>query len=84
LDETDYDKIIVQERTILPEGNKVKENIYSVKSMIRPFGLGYHKIDICPNFCILYYNKNIDFAECRTCGHSRYKPKTGREMTLVA
>jgi len=32
----------------------MKENFYAAKSMIKPLGLGYQKIDMCPNFCMLY------------------------------
>jgi hypothetical protein len=37
-------------RSILPEGNRLKENFYAAKSMMKPLGLGYQKIDMCPNF----------------------------------
>jgi len=46
-------------------------------------GLGYQKIDMYPNFCMLYYLENVELIDCMTCGHSRYKPKTGGEKTLV-
>jgi len=52
--------------------------------MMKPFGLGYQKIDICPNFCMLYYLENAELTECMTCGHSRYKPRTDRGKTPVA
>jgi len=39
---------------------------------------------MCPNFCMLYYLENAEMTECMTCGHSRYKPRTGRGKTLVA
>jgi hypothetical protein len=79
-----YDKIIEWARSILPERNRLKENFYAAKSMMKPLGLGYQKIDICPNFCMLYYLENVEMTECMTCGHSRYKPRTGRGKTLVA
>jgi len=51
----------------------------------KPLGLGYQKIDMCPNFYMLYYLENAEMIECMTCGgHSRYKPRTGRGKTLVA
>jgi len=84
LSEVGYDKIIEWARSILPEGNRLKENFYVAKSIMKPFGLGYQKIDMCPNFCMLYYIENAEMTECMTCGHSRYKPKTGRGKTLVA
>jgi hypothetical protein len=33
---------------------------------------------------MLYYLENAELTECRTCGHSRYKPRTGKENTPVA
>ncbi|KAL9346455.1 hypothetical protein Peur_061308 [Populus x canadensis] len=82
LSEAGYDKIIEWARSILLEGNRLKENFYAAKSMMKPLGLGYQKIDICPNFCMLYYLENVEMTECMTCGHSRYKPRTGRGKTL--
>jgi hypothetical protein len=84
LSEAGYDKIIEWARSILPERNRLKENFYAAKSVMKPLGLGYQKIDICPNFCMLYYLENAEMTECMTCGHSRYKPRTGRGKTLVA
>jgi len=40
LSEASYDKIIEWTRSILPEGNKLKENFYVAKSMMKPLSLG--------------------------------------------
>jgi len=50
---------------------------------MKPFYLGYQKINMCANFCMLYYFKNEKSTECKTCGHSGYEPRTGRGRTLV-
>ena len=84
LSEAGYERIIEWAISILPEENRLKENFYVAKSMMKPLGLGYHKIDICPNFCMIYYLKNVELTECMTCGHSRYKPRTGIGKNLVA
>jgi len=55
LSEASYDKIMEWVRSILPEWNKPKENFYVAKSMMKPLGLGYQKIDMCPNFYMIYY-----------------------------
>jgi len=81
LGEIGYDRIVECARNILPERNKLKENFYTTKSMMKPLGLGYQKINICPNFFMLYYFENADLTEYRTCGHARYKPRTSKEMT---
>jgi hypothetical protein len=52
--------------------------------MMKPLGLGYQKIDMCPTLLMLYYLENVELTECMTCGHSRYKPRTGRGKTVVA
>jgi hypothetical protein len=41
LSEAGYEKIIEWARSVLPEGNKLKENFYVAKSMMKPLGLGY-------------------------------------------
>jgi hypothetical protein len=41
------------------------------------------KIDMCPNFCMLYYLENVKLTKCRACGYSHDKPRTSREKTLV-
>jgi hypothetical protein len=84
LSEAGYDKIIEWARSVLPEGNRLKENFYAAKSMMKPLGLGYQKIDMFPNFCMLYYLENVELTECMTCEHSSYKPRTSRGKTLMA
>jgi len=84
LSEAGYDRIIEWTISILPEKNKLKENFYAAKSMMKPPGLGYQKINMFPNFCVLYYLKNVELIECMTCRHSHYKPRTGMKKTLVA
>ena len=84
LSEASYDRIVEWARSILPEENKLKENFYAAKSMMKSFGLRYQKIDMCPNVCMLYYLENAELTKNRTYRHSCYKPRTDREKTLVA
>jgi hypothetical protein len=70
-------------RNILPKENRLKRSFYSVKSMIKPLSLGYQKINTCPNFWMLYYFKNIELTECRTCRYAHCKPITNRKMILI-
>jgi len=71
-------------RSNLPEGDRLKKNFYTAKSMMKPLGLRCQKMDMCPNFCMLYYLENDEMTKCRTYRHSHYKPKTSRGRTLVA
>jgi len=79
LSEVDYNKIIKWVRSILLEDNRLKENFYDTKSMMKSLGLVcvYIYIYIYPNLCMLYYIENVDLIKCRICGHARYKTKTG-------
>jgi hypothetical protein len=49
---------------------------------MKSLGLGYQKIDMCPNFCKLYYLENSKLIKCRICGHSRYNPELAGEGLL--
>jgi len=40
LSEADYDRIIEWARSILPEENRLKENFYAAKSIMKPLSLG--------------------------------------------
>jgi len=52
--------------------------------MMKPLGLGYQKIGMSPNFCMLYYLENVELTEYRRCGHSHYKLITSKGRTFVA
>jgi hypothetical protein len=67
----------------LPKWKRLKENFYAAKSMMKPLGLGYQKINMCPNFYMLYYHENVELTECKTCEHSCYKPELTRERLLL-
>ena len=43
-------------RSILLKGNRLKENFYATKSMMKPLGLGYQKIGMCQTSacCIIF------------------------------
>jgi hypothetical protein len=51
---------------------------------MKPLGLGYQKIIMCPNVFILNYLENAELTRYKACGHACYKPKIDRVMTLIA
>ena len=61
-----YDSIIEWAKSILPEGNRLKENFYVARFMMKPLGLEYQKIDICLNFFMLYYGEDVNLIDCKT------------------
>ena len=50
---------------------------------MKPFRLGYQKINTCLNFYMLHYLKNIELIKCRICKYTHYKPRTSRGKTFV-
>ncbi|XP_057993064.1 uncharacterized protein LOC131174044 [Hevea brasiliensis] len=80
-----FDNLLSIIKSMLPEGNLLPSNFYNTKKMMSTLGLGYQKIDVCVNNCMLYYKENIDGTSCKTCGHPRYKPRkssTARQKNL--
>ncbi|XP_012838845.1 PREDICTED: uncharacterized protein LOC105959319 [Erythranthe guttata] len=75
-----FNQILQLMKELVPNDNKLPTDFYKTKKMVRNLGLGYKKIDVCVNECILYFKENQDLKVCSVCGHSRYKPrKRGNE-----
>ncbi|XP_057739900.1 uncharacterized protein LOC130957009 [Arachis stenosperma] len=80
MSESCYNRMVAIIKSMLPESEKLPEDFYRSKTMIQELGLGYEKIDACPNHCMLYYRETSDkisYVACTTCGHPRFKPKGG-------
>lgn len=56
-----------------PKGETLPNSYYEAKKIINDLGLGYKKIDACPNDCQLYYKETKDSISCAICGASRWK-----------
>ena len=57
-------------RETLPEGEKLPKSSYEVKKIISELGLGYKKIHVCPNSCILFWKEHEHDDICTVCGAS--------------
>nr|GEX81461.1 hypothetical protein [Tanacetum cinerariifolium] len=79
-----YDRIMQAVKEFIPDST-LCSNYYESKKIISQLGLGYQKIDICLNGCMIYYNKeNKDKDKCQVCSHPWYKPMkqdTAQHMT---
>ena len=62
-----YDRMIAIIKSMLLESERLPENLYKSKRMVSELGLGYEKIDACPNHCMLYYKENSDKNVCLAC-----------------
>ena len=59
---------------MLLENEKLPCNFYEERKIIAKLGLGYMKIDVYSNMCILYYKEHGNKIVCSICSHPRYKP----------
>nr|XP_017239698.1 PREDICTED: uncharacterized protein LOC108212485 [Daucus carota subsp. sativus] len=70
-----FESLLKAIKSMLPEVEKLPDNYYYCKKMVKKLGLGYQKIDACPNDCMLFYKEDENMTKCTICGHDRFKPK---------
>lgn len=56
-----------------PEGESLPNSFYLTKKIIGELGIGYEKIDACPNDCMLYWKEASELSQCTVCQTSRWK-----------
>lgn len=59
-----YDRLMSTIKSMIQEDEKLPKNLYEAKKMVSRLGLGYEKIDVCVNNCILYYKMNSHKKKC--------------------
>ncbi|XP_031095104.1 uncharacterized protein LOC115999390 [Ipomoea triloba] len=62
-------------KEMLPDDNELPKSTYDAKKILCPMGMGYKKIHVCPNDCILFRNDYKDLHACPICGASRFKTR---------
>ncbi|XP_042980114.1 uncharacterized protein LOC122310298 [Carya illinoinensis] len=60
---------------LLPPGASLPKNAYEAKKYMNELGLGYEKILVCPNGCMLFWKENENLETCVVCGASKWKQK---------
>ncbi|XP_020080540.1 uncharacterized protein LOC109704191 isoform X2 [Ananas comosus] len=68
-----FDMLLELLKQMLPEGETLPESFYETNKIMKDLGLGYEKIDACPNDCILYRKEFANASSCHVCGASRWK-----------
>lgn len=63
------------------------KSYYEAEKLLKDLGLGYEKIDACPNNCTLYWGVNAGKTSCETCHELRWltseKDLTGGERKIA-
>lgn len=70
-----FDRIISIIKNMLPKDEKMPKNYNKSKQMVKMLGLGYQKIHLCINDCMLFYKEIEHKTYCSTRGSPRFKPK---------
>nr|GEU42437.1 hypothetical protein [Tanacetum cinerariifolium] len=68
-----FTKLLGLLKKMLLAGNEMVKKTYQAKRLMRMMGLGYKKIHICSNNCILYWKDNKKLTVCPNCRISRWK-----------
>ena len=48
-------------------------NAYEAKRFLKDLGLGYEKIPVCINNCMLFWKDDATLDSCKFCGKSKWK-----------
>ncbi|XP_042988717.1 uncharacterized protein LOC122316252 [Carya illinoinensis] len=70
-----FTKLLEFVNELLPPGASLPKNTYEVKKYMNELGLGYKKILVCPNGCMLFWKDNENLETCVVCGVSKWKQK---------
>ncbi|XXG85600.1 hypothetical protein AAC387_Pa11g0649 [Persea americana] len=76
-----FESLLKAIKSMLPDGEKLPDNYYFCKKMVKKLGLGYQKIDACPNDC---KTKDNDKARldmkgiCKRPGLELYETPNGK------
>ncbi|XP_039115770.1 uncharacterized protein LOC120251277 [Dioscorea cayenensis subsp. rotundata] len=73
MSEACFDRLMVMIKYMLPQDECLPNNFYRTKQKMKSLGMGYEKIDVCQNNCMLFYKEAAKLDHCAMCGHPRYK-----------
>ncbi|XP_073309702.1 uncharacterized protein [Primulina huaijiensis] len=61
-------------REAFPNAMKdLPKSYYEAEKLMKQLGLGYEKIDACPNDCTLYWRLDEERDRCKTCNEPRWE-----------
>jgi hypothetical protein len=66
-----FDMLLDLLRESFPDA-EIPKSYYEAEKTMKQLGLGYEKIDACPNDCTLYWGDKLDWKYCFTCKESRW------------
>ncbi|KAI3520702.1 hypothetical protein L1887_10152 [Cichorium endivia] len=78
-----FDRLLPIVKDFLPTDEKLPNNFYETKKMLKPLLLPSQRIHVCKNHCILFWGQFVDLDSCLVCNESRYKNFGNKVPNLV-
>ncbi|GLT53398.1 hypothetical protein SLA2020_431220 [Shorea laevis] len=77
-----FTSLLEKMNKMLPPNASLPKNTYEAKKYMRELGLGYEKISVDRNGCMLFWKDNENVETCKVCGKSKWKKnKDGAESS---
>ena len=57
----------------LPKDSTLLNSFKKIQGIIKKLGLGYKRIDVCPNDCVLFWKEKHSLDKCPICDALRWK-----------
>ncbi|KAG6490002.1 hypothetical protein ZIOFF_051284 [Zingiber officinale] len=69
-----FDMLLDLLREAFPNAmDDLPKSYYEAEKLMKQIGLGYENIDVCPNYCTLYWRLDKERIQCETCtSHMRW------------
>ncbi|XP_042441186.1 uncharacterized protein LOC122026513 [Zingiber officinale] len=69
-----FDMLLDLLREAFPNAmNDLPKSYYEAEKLMKQLGLGYEKIDACPNDCTLFWRLDKERIQCKTCNELRWE-----------
>ena len=68
-----YDRMVAIIKKMLSKDDKLFGSFYASKKMVKELDMGYEKIDVYRNGCMLFFKEDQQKSSCGVCGASRFK-----------
>ncbi|KAL9684393.1 hypothetical protein QQ045_021829 [Rhodiola kirilowii] len=73
-EEAAYNSICQILQGLADSDNRLPKSFNQSKKIIKDLAMGYQRIDVCENGCLIYYAESESLTNCTFCGESRYHP----------
>ncbi|KAL9663276.1 hypothetical protein QQ045_028115 [Rhodiola kirilowii] len=73
LSESAYNSICQLIQRLADCENRLPKSFSHSKKFIKDLGMGYERIDVCENGCMIYYTEADSLTVCTFCGESRFQ-----------